>query len=61
MTCLLHFVRDDEDDHLSEELDHIVSWSQLQGLTLMMIDLIMFEDSLCRIFDQPRKKKFVEF
>ena len=30
--CLLHFVREEDDDHLSEELDNIVAWSSTHGL-----------------------------
>ena len=30
--CLLHFVRKEQDDNLTQELEHIISWSSSNGL-----------------------------
>lgn len=32
--CLLHFLRHDEDNHLSEQFEDVVAWSSEHGLSI---------------------------
>ena len=49
--CLLHFVRNATDDHLSEELENIISWSSQHGL--------LFNNNKTKLMDVQTKQSLV--